>query len=288
MKTAFIFPGQGSQFVGMGKDLADQGQWFDRASDVLGYDLKTICFEGPEEVLKQTSHAQPAILTCSMAMLAQTEGEPDVVAGHSLGEYSSLVAAGVIRFEDAVKLVHVRGKLMEKAVPGGEGAMGAVMGLEETLLSEICNNDKGLVEFANINTAEQIVISGEAPAVKRVCEQAEKAGAKRTVLLAVSGPFHSSLMKPMAQAFEEELNRVSFNDAQLPVVCNVRADFVQDADDIKQLLIKQLYSPVLWRQSVEKMVESGVTDFKEVGPGNVLTGLVRRITKEMCVNVIKR
>lgn len=287
MKTAYIFPGQGSQFVGMGLDLGAEAKYFDKANSVLGYDLKKICFEGPEETLKQTANAQPAILTMSLAMLKQLKDEdlPSMVAGHSLGEYTALVAAAVLTFEQAVKLVHIRGLLMEKAVPQGEGSMAAIIGLDEETLCKMCQDDKGLVELANLNTHEQIVISGETTAVKRVVEKAETAGAKRAILLQVSGPFHSSLMKVIAEEYEKELNKIEFKNARVPVVSNVLADYVRDSDEIKKLLVRQLFSPVLWRQSVEKMIDDGISKFKEIGPGNVLTGLVRKIVSKVPVSV---
>jgi [acyl-carrier-protein] S-malonyltransferase len=279
MKTAFVFPGQGSQFVGMGKDLGDATRFFDIANDVLGYDLKQLCFEGPEAVLRKTENAQPAILTCSVAMHSLLGVEPDVVAGHSLGEYTALVVAGVLRFEQAVKLVHLRGKLMESAVPDGEGTMAAILGLDAEKLEALCSADHGVVELANYNCPGQIVISGQTPAVNRVCEKATSAGAKRAILLPVSGPFHSSLMKVISEEFERELNRFTFANAKIPVVTNVTAEYVRDIKDIKQMLIKQISSPVLWQQSVEKMIADGVEEFKEVGPGNVLTGLIRKINR---------
>ncbi|MFC1478222.1 ACP S-malonyltransferase [Candidatus Margulisiibacteriota bacterium] len=275
---AFIFPGQGSQSVGMGRGLDTGIKLFDRANDVLGYDLKKIVFEGPEDLLTKTENAQPAILTCSIAMLeALDEEQPDIVAGHSLGEYTALVAAGVLSFEDAVKLVNTRGKLMEKAVPAGKGAMAAIIGLEEEKLTGICREVDGIVDLANINTPVQIVISGESDAVKSACAGADAAGAKRVVPLTVSGPFHSLLMKEIAEEFSAELEKYNFKDALIPVVSNVLAEKVQSADQIKELLVKQLYSPVLWRQTIENMVKYGVTDFKEVGPGKVLTGMLRKI-----------
>ena len=282
MKTAYIFPGQGSQTVGMGADLGAETRYFDIANEVLGYDLKKICFEGPDEELRLTANAQPAILTTSLAMLKQHQDEelPSMVAGHSLGEYTALVAAAVLSFEEAVKLVHLRGLLMEKAVPQGEGSMAAIIGIAEAQLNSMCHDDQGLVELANINTHEQIVISGEAAAVKRIIEKAENAGAKRAILLQVSGPFHSSLMKVIAEEFEKELDKVNFKNARIPIVSNVLADYVRDAEEIKKLLVRQLFSPVLWRQSVEKMIEDGVSKFKEIGPGNVLTGLVRKIVSK--------
>ena len=280
MKTAFLFPGQGAQFVGMGKDLDTAHRMLDIASDVLGYNLKQICFDGPDAELKKTENAQPAILTVSLAMLESMDGSPDMVAGHSLGEYTALVASGVLKFEQAVRLVHVRGMLMERAVPDGEGTMAAIVGLEASVLRDLCAADHGIVELANLNCPGQIVISGQTPAVKRVCESAQAAGAKRAIVLDVSGPFHSSLMKGMVESFEKELNKYLLHDAMIPVVENVIADYVREAAEIKQLLIRQISSPVLWQKSVEKMAEDGVTEFKEVGPGNVLTGLVKRTLKK--------
>jgi [acyl-carrier-protein] S-malonyltransferase len=285
-KIAYVFPGQGSQSVGMGKELCENSdlakEVFASANEALGFDLTTICFEGPEENLKQTSNTQPAILTTSIAAwkILEAEGKlPDAVAGHSLGEYSALVAAGVIEFTDAVKLVNLRGKLMEGAVPDGQGTMAAILGMTKEDISAVLANVEGVVEIANINCPGQIVISGETVAVKKACPALSEAGAKRAILLPVSGPFHSSLMKPAADQFKAALESITFNAPKYKFIANVTADEVSDPAQIKELLIEQIYSSVLWQPSVEKMIAAGIEEFEEVGPGKVLTGLIKKIRR---------
>ena len=274
MKTAFVFPGQGSQFVGMGKGFAESH--LDEANRILGFDLKKLCFEGPEEELKRTEITQPAILTVSVAALQLLKEKPDAVAGHSLGEYSALVAAGSISFADAVKIVHLRGKFMQAAVPAGEGAMAAVLMPPKDKIREICEQ-VGDVQPANLNSPDQIVISGKKEAVEEAGKRLKEAGAKRIIPLAVSAPFHSRLMEPAAKKLEAELAKITISDAKVPVVANVTADYVASAEKIRELLIRQVTGSVLWEDSVRKMIADGVGRFVEVGPGKVLCGLIKKI-----------
>ncbi|HKJ05060.1 MAG TPA: ACP S-malonyltransferase [Geopsychrobacteraceae bacterium] len=286
---AFLFPGQGSQFSGMGKDLADNFSAarlvFEEANDALGFDISRMCFSGSEEDLKLTANTQPAILTVSIAALRvleqETELKADYSAGHSLGEYSALVSAGAFRLADAVKTVRQRGTFMQEAVPVGVGAMAAVMGLERAELEQICQDaaQGEVVSPANFNSPGQIVIAGHATAVGRAIELCKAQGAKRALPLPVSAPFHSSLMEPAAQRLETVLSKVTVNPLQCPVISNVMADACRDQTLVKQLLVEQVCAPVRWDESVVNMVELGVKHFIEIGPGKVLSGLVKRITK---------
>lgn len=288
-KIALVFPGQGSQFVGMGKELITKSAAakavFEQADAALGFSLSTLCFEGPEEQLRLTANTQPAILTTSVALLAALkEQQPQVnatyVAGHSLGEYSALVAAGAISFEDAVKTVRLRGQFMEEAVPAGDGAMSAVLNLDRAVLHGVCEEVTASghpVQLANMNCPGQIVISGSAEGVKLAGEKAKEAGAKRVLPLNVSGPFHSSLMQPAADRLKDVLAGIRVSDASIPVVANVSARPVTEAKTITQSLIDQVASPVLWEDSVAWMAEQGVTTFVEIGPGKVLAGLIKKI-----------
>ncbi|MCQ6557954.1 ACP S-malonyltransferase [Paenibacillus mendelii] len=288
-KVAFVFPGQGAQAVGMGKDAYDSidaaRDVFMRADEALGFKLSDIIFEGPEEKLKQTAYTQPALLTVSVALLEafRSRGmKPDYVAGHSLGEYSALVAAGVLSFEDAVRTVRARGEFMEQAVPGGEGAMAAVLGLEREALASLCasvTSEIGVVELANVNCPGQIVVSGTAQGVQGVVERGKEAGAKRVIPLEVSGPFHSSLMKPAADRLDDVLAELPLSDAAVKVIANVTAKPVTDADDIRRLLAEQVYSPVLWEDSIRYLIGEGVDTFVEIGSGTVLAGLIKKIDK---------
>jgi len=297
-KIAFVFPGQGSQFVGMGAKLAEQSpaakQIFDLADEALGFSLSSLCFHGPEEDLRLTANTQPAILTVSVAALAAIREkcpnvQPDFVAGHSLGEYSALAAAGAISFADAVKTVRLRGQFMEEAVPAGQGAMAAVLGMDRDVLHANCEEVTSSghpVQLANLNSPGQIVISGSTAGVKLAGEKAKESGAKRVMPLNVSGPFHSSLMAPAADKLQGVLDKITINDAVPAVVANVTARPIQSASDIKQSLVQQVASPVLWEDSVQWMIEQGVTTFVEIGPGTVLAGLIKKIApKEADVQI---
>lgn len=286
---AFLFPGQGSQFSGMGRDLADNFTAarlvFEEANDSLGFDLAGLCFAGSEDDLKLTANTQPAILTTSIAALRVLEQETDLkadcTAGHSLGEYSALVCTGALSLADAVRTVRQRGTFMQEAVPVGVGAMAAVMGLERAELEQICKDaaQGEVVSPANFNSPGQIVIAGHASAVERAITLCKEQGAKRALPLPVSAPFHSSLMEPAAQRLESVLGEITVNPMQCPVISNVKAEAYQDQKLVKPLLVEQVCAPVRWDESVAKMVELGVDQFVEIGPGKVLSGLVKRIAK---------
>lgn len=289
--NAFIFPGQGAQFAGMGKDLFDNfsiaKQVFEEANEVLDFDLSGLCFNGPEDDLKLTRNTQPAILTMSVAALRVVESEtglqPSFAAGHSLGEYSALVCSGAIDFAAAVKTVRLRGTFMQEAVPFGVGAMAAILSAEAEALIEICNEaaQGEVVAPANYNSPGQIVIAGHASAVNRAIEIAKGKGYRKAMLLPVSAPFHCSLMQPAAERLKAVLDGLLYQKMHLPVVTNVEAVANNDSSRVKQLLITQVCAPVLWEQSVNAMIQSGVTRFIEIGPGKVLSGLVKRISKDV-------
>ncbi len=292
-KIAFVFPGQGAQSVGMARDAYDRlpeaKALFEAADCALGFELTKLVFEGPAEELKQTANTQPALLTASLALLqaVQAKGiKPDYAAGHSLGEYSALAAAGVLSFEDAVSIVRARGQFMEAAVPGGQGAMAAVLGAERAALTELCAEISAagtVVEPANMNCPGQIVVSGSAEGVEALSARVKEIGAKRAIALEVSGPFHSSLMKEAAEKLGAKLAEVTFNEAAVPVVANVSARPVKGGDAVRESLIAQVYSPVLWEDSVQWLIGEGVDTFVEIGPGSVLAGLIKKIDKTVRV-----
>ena len=285
---AFLFPGQGSQAVGMGKDLAEQHavarRTFEEADDALGYKLSQLCFEGPEEKLRLTEITQPAILTASIAALRVLETylpKPSYVAGHSLGEYSAHVAAGTISFADAVRTVRKRGRYMQEGVPVGVGAMAAILGMESEKVADICNDaaQGEVCEAANINSPEQIVISGNTAAVERATKLADERGAKKAKLLPVSAPFHCSLMKPAQDRLEADLKALTFHAPAYPVACNVDAVLVTDETRARDTLVRQVTGSVKWDQCVRLLIAQGVHTFIEVGPGKVLWGLMRQIDR---------
>ncbi len=281
-KLAFIFPGQGSQYVGMGINCPQASRYFAIASEILGYDLQDLCFSGPKEKLNQTVYTQPAVLTLSAAIwasLADNGIQPQFVAGHSLGEYTALMAAGVISFEDALLLVQKRAQYMQDAAPEGKGAMAAVIGLSRKQVLEICSPVQ--VEAANFNCPKQIVISGERTAVIKAIKQAKDKGAKLVSLLPVSIPSHCSLMRKVGDKIAYELDKLTFNAASIPIISNVGAKPVQASADIKDALIKQVYSSVYWEDSIRYMIAQGVDTFIELGPGNVLCRLLRRIDRKI-------
>ena len=290
-KIAFIFPGQGSQTVGMGQQLAQRyanvATVFERADQTLNTELSSLIFNGPKETLTLTVNAQPALLTTSIAILEKFKEaniKPDFVAGHSLGEYTALVAANAIAFEDAVFAVRKRGELMEEAVPAGKGTMAAILGMESEDLLKITNqitSEGNPVQLANLNCPGQIVISGSTEGVQLASAMAKENGAKRAIPLEVSGPFHSSLMQPAAEKFTEVLNHIKIQDATIPVISNVTAMPITSADEIKTKLIEQLYSPVLWQGIVTTLLDSGVDTFIEIGPGKVLSGLVKKVNRRI-------
>lgn len=287
-KLAFVFPGQGAQKVGMGKDFYDNydvaKKMFKEADEALGYSIMKMCFEGPEEDLKLTANTQPAILTISCIaneILKENGIQPEITGGHSLGEYSALVAAGVLNFQDAVALVHKRGSYMQEAVPVGEGGMAAIIGVDRDKIVEVCQqfSAESPVQAVNFNCPGQIVIAGATKGVELAVEELKAVGAKKAVILPVSAPFHSTLMKPAAEKLAVELDKVTISDAKIPVVANVSAEILTKAEDIKASLVAQAASPVLWEDCVARMKEFGADILLEAGPGKTLCGFNRRIDK---------
>jgi len=294
---AFLFPGQGSQHAGMGKDLAENfpvaRQIFEEANDALGVDLASLCFNGPEEDLKLTANTQPAILTTSIAALRVLETEigiaPNCAAGHSLGEYSALVCAGALNFADAVRIVRQRGTFMQEAVPVGTGAMAAILGLDKETLERVCQDAAlgQVVSPANFNSAGQVVIAGNTEAVDRAMNLAKEHGAKRALPLPVSAPFHCSLMIPAGERLADVLADIKVGDMTVPVITNVEATPNQDASRVCQLLVDQVSAPVLWEDTIACMINLDVERYIEIGPGKVLAGLVKRMAKDSTIQNVQ-
>ncbi len=298
-KVAFVFPGQGAQYVGMGLEIANKYEQasnvFKQANNELGYDIEKLCFEGPKNRLVETENTQPAVLTTSIAILKVIQNmgiKAEVTAGLSLGEYSSLVYSGVLDFKDAVKLVRNRGRYMQQAVPIGKGTMAAIIGLNKEDLYEIVleAGNKGIVEGANYNCPGQIVISGEVDAIKYACDLSMQKGARKAVILPVSAPFHSSLLKSAGQKLKRELDNVTLNSIDCRVISNVTGNYIDNKEEIRKLLVNQVSSPVLWQQSIEMMICNEINTFIEIGPGKTLTAFIKKTARKLkrkikCYNV---
>lgn len=298
-KIAIIYPGQGAQYLGMGKDIVEKSKEakkiFDIANESLGFNISKMCFEGPESDLVKTENTQPAILTVCMAITKVLEAlgfEADITGGLSLGEYGSLVYGGVLDFADAIKIVKLRGKYMQEAVPIGRGTMAALIGLERDKINDVLDESskKGIVEAANFNCPGQIVISGEIDAVESACEIAKENGCKRAIRLPVSAPFHCSLLKPAGDKLKLVLDDVDFNQKNKDIISSVTGDYISEDDNIKDILVSQVYKSVLWQDVTEKMINDGVETFIEVGPGKTLTTFTKKTSRKMkkkvkCYNV---
>ncbi len=289
-QTAFLFPGQGSQYVGMGKEFYDNfrvaKEVFEEADDALRFSVSSLCFQGPEEALKLTENTQPAVLTTSIAALRVLQSEkgipPHLTAGHSLGEYSALVASGALTFADAVRIVRLRGRFMQEAVPVGEGAMAAILGMEREQIEKLCEEVSSgeVLTPANFNCPGQIVIAGHSKAVDRAIERVKQEG-KKAILLPVSAPFHSPLMKPAGERLEKALEGIAVRDLKVPVVTNVEAEINTSKGKVKGLLVAQVSSPVRWEECIQRMTEDGIEQVFEIGPGKVLSGLMKRINPKV-------
>tara|TARA_Y100001936_G_scaffold245188_1_gene286770 strand:+ start:585 stop:1520 length:936 start_codon:yes stop_codon:yes gene_type:complete len=291
VKIAFVFPGQGSQFIGMGKDFYDHApeakKLFEEANNVLGYDLANICFNGPEETLKLTENTQPALLvhsTMALKMLRENGINSVLAAGHSLGEFSALVAAGALNFTDAIRLVRLRGQFMQEAVPVGVGSMAAIIGLPVEAIQELCDrvsSDSNLVQPANLNSPVQTVIAGHKDAVDRVSKDALEAGAKKSIVLPVSAPFHSALMKPAEIKLQKELEDTEFHDLSFPIINNIEAKPITKGKEARESLVKQVCSPVRWAETMQSFIDYKINTVVELGSGKVLSGLMKRFDKSI-------